>query len=224
MTPLPSLDAKIPDPGLEANADFREAFDSFFYKIADQSPAAPGQAPAKIDWMESRLGPLLIGATEGGVCLLEFSDKQILGAQGQGLATRLGHPYIPGTNGYIASLKVELTEYFEGKRREFSVPIEETGTPFQKRVWAALRTIPYGKTWSYAELALTVGNPRATRAVARANGMNRVAILVPCHRVIASGGGWGGYSGGLWRKRRLLESEGSLDEVTIDKGRDLPFH
>jgi AraC family transcriptional regulator, regulatory protein of adaptative response / methylated-DNA-[protein]-cysteine methyltransferase len=89
------------------------------------------------------------------------------------------------------------------------VPLDVSGTPFQEKVWAALRTIPYGATWSYGDLARSLDAPTATRAVARANGDNRVAIVIPCHRVIGSDGTLTGYGGGLWRKRALLEREGS---------------
>jgi methylated-DNA-[protein]-cysteine S-methyltransferase len=101
----------------------------------------------------------------------------------------------------------QLTEYFLGERREFSVPLDLHGTPFQLRVWNALLAIPYGETRSYADLARAVGSPKGVRAVGRANGVNPVAIIVPCHRVIASDGTLCGYGGGLEIKRKLLELE-----------------
>lgn len=107
----------------------------------------------------------------------------------------------------LHQLEKELEEYFVGERSIFSVPLNPIGTPFQTSVWETLLTIPYGKTISYAEEAKRFGNPKATRAVANANGKNPIAILIPCHRVIASGGGLGGYSGGLWRKEFLLHLE-----------------
>lgn len=107
----------------------------------------------------------------------------------------------------LHQLEKELEEYFAGERTSFSVPLNPIGTPFQTSVWETLLTIPYGKTISYAEEAERFGNPKATRAVANANGKNPIAILIPCHRVIASGGGLGGYSGGLWRKEFLLRLE-----------------
>jgi O-6-methylguanine DNA methyltransferase len=118
-------------------------------------------------------------------------------------------PAAPAAHPYLERLKEELAEYFAGNRSKFGVPIHEPGTPFQERVWAALREIPYGETRSYGELARSLGDPAAVRAVAQANGRNRIAILVPCHRVIGADGGLGGYGGGLWRKRRLLEIEGA---------------
>jgi methylated-DNA-[protein]-cysteine S-methyltransferase len=107
----------------------------------------------------------------------------------------------------FAGVADQLEEYFAGDRTEFDVPIELEGTDFQRRVWTQLRAIPYGETISYGELARRVGNPRASRAVGLANGRNPVAVIVPCHRVIAADGGLGGYGGGSARKVHLLDLE-----------------
>ncbi|WP_319805491.1 methylated-DNA--[protein]-cysteine S-methyltransferase [Hymenobacter weizhouensis] len=104
-------------------------------------------------------------------------------------------------------MRVELAEYFAGTRRTFTVPLLAPGTAFQRAVWEALQTIPYGATRSYAQQAAALGKPAAVRAVAAANGQNRLALLIPCHRVIGAGGQLTGYAGGLWRKKRLLELE-----------------
>jgi AraC family transcriptional regulator of adaptative response/methylated-DNA-[protein]-cysteine methyltransferase len=104
-------------------------------------------------------------------------------------------------------LRLELGEYFRGRRKEFTVPVEYPGSPFQKKVWNELRRVPYGATIAYEDLARRVRSPRAARAVGRSNGLNRIAILIPCHRVLNKGGGLGGYGGGLWRKQALLELE-----------------
>lgn len=101
----------------------------------------------------------------------------------------------------------QLTEYAQGKRREFSLPLSLHGTPFQKKIWAALQTIPYGETRTYGQIAAQTGNPKASRAVGMANHSNPVAIIVPCHRVIGVGGKLTGYAGGLDKKERLLELE-----------------
>lgn len=103
----------------------------------------------------------------------------------------------------------EIAEYLGGERRKFSFAIAQEGTPFQNKVWAALRTIPYGTTISYGELARWVGHPNAYRACGTANGRNQIAIVVPCHRVVAAGGKLGGYGGELWRKEWLLQREGA---------------
>jgi O-6-methylguanine DNA methyltransferase len=107
----------------------------------------------------------------------------------------------------LDDLERELTEYFDGRLTRFGVPLDLRGTPFQVSVWRALLEIPYGETCSYAAIADQIGRPRAQRAVGAANGANPVPVLVPCHRVIASGGGLGGYGGGLDAKRRLLAFE-----------------
>ncbi len=101
----------------------------------------------------------------------------------------------------------QLDAYFKGKLTEFDLPLLQRGTAFQMKVWDTISTIPYGSTWSYKQLARAVGNPNASRAVGTANGCNEIWIIVPCHRVIASGGGLGGYGGGLEVKQALLDIE-----------------
>ena len=120
---------------------------------------------------------------------------------------RLTATIIPGSNLIIEQIARELGWYFDGQLKRFETPILESGTPFQEMVWAALREIPYGSTVSYQDVATTIGKPSAVRAVARANGDNRLAILIPCHRVVGKNGQLTGYGGGLWRKKRLLELE-----------------
>ena len=122
-------------------------------------------------------------------------------ANGARSARALGAP--------LAAAVAQLEEYFAGRRRTFDLPLELTGTPFQRDVWTSLADIPYGSTVSYAELAAMVGRPTAFRAVGQANGSNPIPIVLPCHRVVASGGGIGGYGGGLPVKRRLLALEGA---------------
>jgi AraC family transcriptional regulator of adaptative response/methylated-DNA-[protein]-cysteine methyltransferase len=140
--------------------------------------------------------------------MLEFSDRRMLEAQMGDVSRRFRAPVLPGQSGHLDQLASELEEYFEGRRRSFDVAVATRGTPFQERVWAGLAAIPYGTTVSYGELAGQIGRPGASRAVGRANGSNRVAIVIPCHRVIQGDGTLGGYGGGLWRKARLLEIEG----------------
>jgi len=117
-------------------------------------------------------------------------------------------PVLAGRHRHIDQLFGELEEYFAGTRRNFEIPLVVRGSPFELAVWNALRDIPYGETCSYADVARTIGNPRAVRAVGSANGRNRLPIIIPCHRVVNTGGKLGGYGGGLWRKVRLLEIEG----------------
>ena len=109
---------------------------------------------------------------------------------------------------HLTTLRRELGEYFAGKRQVFDVPVDMRGTPFQMNVWrGASARFRYGETRSYADMAQRVGSPAAVRAVGRANGLNAIAIVVPCHRVVNKNGDLGGYGGGLWRKRRLLHLE-----------------
>jgi AraC family transcriptional regulator, regulatory protein of adaptative response / methylated-DNA-[protein]-cysteine methyltransferase len=199
-----SIDDAVFDHGYDSHSGFRDAFAKLFGE-------APGKAAGsdyiRLAWIESPLGPLVAGAVDRGICLLEFTDRRMLEAQAEALRLRFRLPAAPAPHALLERLEAELAEYFSGSRREFDLPLLEPGTPFQERVWAALREIPCGETRSYGDLARALGDPGAVRAVAQANGRNRIAILVPCHRVIGSDGGLGGYGGGLWRKRRLLEIE-----------------
>jgi len=121
-----------------------------------------------------------------------------------------GHPDdpLPDAHPCLDALAHQLDDYWAGRRRSFSVPLDLQGSPFQLRVWASLLTIPWGKTRTYLDQARALGDEKSIRAVASANGRNPVAIVVPCHRVIGSDGSLTGYAGGLERKRRLLEIEG----------------
>jgi AraC family transcriptional regulator of adaptative response/methylated-DNA-[protein]-cysteine methyltransferase len=120
-----------------------------------------------------------------------------------------------GDTPLLDQLRVELSEYFRGERTDFDLPLHAPGTSFQMRVWDELRRIPIGATTSYARLAESIGHPAAVRAVARANGDNRIAIIIPCHRVIGSDGSLTGYGGGLWRKKKLLELEARVHELPL---------
>ncbi|MBM3977837.1 MAG: methylated-DNA--[protein]-cysteine S-methyltransferase, partial [Planctomycetes bacterium] len=164
--------------------------------------------------LRTPLGTLVAAATDEAVCFAEFADRDGLAAQVRALRAHFELPIVPGSNALLAQLKRELGEYFAGTRRAFDVPLAAPGTPFQRRVWDALRAIPYGETRSYAEIARAAGSPRAVRAAGSANGANRLAILLPCHRVVASDGSLAGYAGGEWRKRKLLEHERGSAQVT----------
>jgi AraC family transcriptional regulator, regulatory protein of adaptative response / methylated-DNA-[protein]-cysteine methyltransferase len=157
--------------------------------------------------LESPLGPLVAGATEDGVCLLEFSDGRRHERQLQTVARRFGAAVVPGSSAHLDHLRSELEEYFAGRRRAFTVPLLLAGTEFEERVWAELRRIAYGETRSYEDLALALRRPGAQRAVGTANGRNRISIVIPCHRVVNKNGQLGGYGGGLWRKQALLDLE-----------------
>jgi AraC family transcriptional regulator of adaptative response/methylated-DNA-[protein]-cysteine methyltransferase len=155
------------------------------------------------------LGPMLAAATEQAVCMLEFADRRMMELQLRRVRKHFDAFFLTASNPILERLKAELDLYFSGTLRRFTVPIAFPGSAFQRSVWRALRAIPYGRTVSYSDLAASLGAPRSVRAVARANGDNRIAILIPCHRVIGANGDLTGYGGGLWRKKRLLEIERS---------------
>jgi AraC family transcriptional regulator of adaptative response/methylated-DNA-[protein]-cysteine methyltransferase len=157
--------------------------------------------------VDTPIGKMVAGATAEGVCLLEFTDRRMLEEQLAIVSRRIDLPGVVQENDHLRRLQAELAEYFEGRRRDFTVPLIYPGSPFERAVWTELLRIPYGETRSYEDLARTLGRPGASRAVGHANGMNRIAILIPCHRVVNKSGELGGYGGGLWRKRLLLELE-----------------
>lgn len=159
--------------------------------------------------IETPLGEMVAAASDEGITLLEFRDRRALPTQWRTLAKHFGGEPVEGDHPHLRQLRQELAAYFaEGSElTRFEVPLHAPGTPFQMRVWDQLRLIPHGRTCSYAQLAVNLGDPAATRAVARANGDNRIAILIPCHRVIGADGSLTGYGGKLWRKRWLLDHE-----------------
>jgi methylated-DNA-[protein]-cysteine S-methyltransferase len=153
-----------------------------------------------LQWlMKSPIGPLYLVASEKGL---------------QGVFWNKGNaPFVDSLNGAHPALKIlkqtvrQLEEYFKSERREFDLPFDTGGTDFQKKVWAQLALIPYGKTVSYSDIAKRIKNGKAVRAVGTANGKNPLSIIVPCHRVIQGNGTLGGYAGGLQTKTKLLELE-----------------
>lgn len=160
--------------------------------------------------IDTPLGPMLAGATDAGICLAEFSDRRMLPAQLEGLRRRLRRPIVAGRHPLLDRLEEQLREYFAGSRRSFDLPLVAPGSPFQERTWSELRRLDAGTTVSYGELARRVGRPLAQRAVGTANGVNRIAVVIPCHRVVRKGGETGNYGGGRWRKAWLLAHEARL--------------
>ena len=157
--------------------------------------------------IDTPLGTMSAAATKEGICFLQFCEGSAHDDGLDSLSTLFGLPVREGENRHLRRLRKQLKEYFNGKRKEFSLSLLTQGTEFQKSVWQSLQKIPYGKTISYLEHAKMINNPEATRAVAHANGENRVAIVIPCHRVIGSDGNLVGYGGGLERKRWLIDHE-----------------
>lgn len=159
----------------------------------------------------SPLGEMIAGATENGVCFLEWHDRGGVERIKQRVEKRYKLPLKSGNNGHVDELEKEVGEYFAGRLTRFGVPLDIKGTPFERKTWEQLLAIPYGETRTYGRMADLLGKPRASRAVGRANGANYISIVVPCHRVIESNGGLGGYGGGIKRKRYLLELEAGPD-------------
>lgn len=199
------LDAAL-GSGYSSASGFAAAFD----KIIGTAPGKAGKEPKNVlvyQRFDAPLGPMIAVANETGLCLLEFGDRRMLESEFSDLQKRLGAVLLPGKNEFTEAAIKQLLEYFAGERKTFAVPLHAPGTAFQQRVWAALREIPYGETRSYGEIAAAMSNPGAVRAVGTANGMNRIAIMIPCHRVIGADGTLTGYGGGLWRKDWLLKHE-----------------
>lgn len=159
------------------------------------------------------LGDMVAVATANALSMLEFADRGNETDPTAKPASEMMEGIIPGRNGIIDRTEEEVRRYFAGELKAFTIPLQLHGTPFQRSVWNELLAIPYGLTWSYAMLARRLGDVKTIRAAARANGENRIAILVPCHRVIGSDGSLTGYAGGLWRKKELLALEGATAPV-----------
>ncbi len=190
--------------GFESLSGFNDAFKS----LAGFAPSHSKQgAIVTINRILTPLGPMLAGATEEGICLLEFSDRRMLETQIKRLRKYLSASFLPGESPHFTPLQEQLDAYFRGHLQEFDLPLVTPATPFQKSVWDVLRQIPYGHTRTYKDQAIAIGNVKAVRAVASANGDNRISIIIPCHRVIGKDGSLVGYGGGLWRKQYLLDLE-----------------
>jgi AraC family transcriptional regulator of adaptative response/methylated-DNA-[protein]-cysteine methyltransferase len=198
-----SMDDVALGQGYESLSGFREAFNKAFGTPRD----ARDTDVIKVTWLESPVGPLLAAATARAVVLLEFTERRMLEAQFDTLRRRFQTPIVPGDNPHLAKLRQELVEYFDGRRKKFTVPLNYPGTPFQQKVWDELLKIPYGETRSYEDIARAVGSASAVRAVGQTNGLNRICVVIPCHRVVNKDGKLGGYGGGLWRKQALLTLE-----------------
>ena len=200
--------APVTDAAFDHGYDSLSGFQEALRNATGRTPTASRDAVVvHVSRVTTPLGPMLLGTTDDAVCLLEFTDRPMLETQLGRLSRRLDAVYVPGTNAVGRALEEELAAYFRGALQTFDVPLLTLGTPFQERVWQELRSIPYGTVRSYGEQARHMGAPKAVRAVARANGDNRLAIVVPCHRVIGADGTLVGYGGGLWRKRYLLALE-----------------
>lgn len=192
------------------NAGFESlsGFNDGFKKLFGNSPKnLDGQHIINIKRLETPIGIMFGGATKEGICMLEFGDRKNLEDTFQFLANTLEVKIVIGENAHLKLLEEELSKYFDGKLKQFSVPLSPVGTEFQKSVWKILEKIPFGEIWSYKKQAEALGDIKKVRAVANANGLNKISIVIPCHRVIGSNGKLTGYGGGVWRKQKLLQLE-----------------
>ena len=198
----------VTDSAYTSGYESLSGFGYTFRKMVGKSPTeSRNKAVILITRFSSPIGPMFACATEKGICLLEFTDRRMLETEFGDLQKRLNAVILHGENEHLEQMRKELAEYFEGKRKKFDVPLHMPGTDFQRDVWKALTKIGYGETRSYQEQAIFLNRPKAVRAVASANGHNRIAIVIPCHRVIGKNGNLTGYGGGLERKRWLLDHE-----------------
>jgi AraC family transcriptional regulator of adaptative response/methylated-DNA-[protein]-cysteine methyltransferase len=206
----PVISAQL-EAGFESPSAFRAAF-------ARLVGIAPGQfrkdAQLLADWIETPLGAMVAVACQHKLHLLEFADRKALPREVAKLQKRQ-----PGGIGFgrpevVDQAAEELGAYFAGLAARFDTPLAYHGTAFEADVWRALREIPVGQTRSYGALAQSLGRPGSSRAVARANGANQIAVMIPCHRVLGADGALTGYGGGLWRKQRLIEIERDLSAAT----------
>ncbi len=203
---------KVLDAAMECGYTSASGFSTAFEKIIGAAPGKSKTASKNVlvyKRFDSLIGPMVTVASPTGICLLEFGDRRMLESEFIDLQKRLDAVILPGQNEFTDQMIGEILEYFEGSRKRFTVPLHTPGTAFQKKVWDALQEIPFGDTRSYQEIASRIGSPDAVRAVGTANGMNRIAIVIPCHRVIGANGKLTGYGGGLWRKDWLLKHESS---------------
>lgn len=183
--------------------------------INDKKLFTDGSTIINIGILDTPLGKMLACATNKGICMLEFIDRRAFVTELKDLKRLLRATIESGNNKHLKELTKQLNEYFEGKRKKFELPLVTPGTDFQNAVWKKLLDIPYGETRSYKQQSIAVGNLGAIRAVGTANGANRIAIIIPCHRVIGENGSLTGYGGGLKRKRWLLDFEsGALSLFT----------
>lgn len=202
------------DAGFDSESGFREAFARVFGDAPGRSRARPLLTAR---WLETPLGPMLAIASETGLVLLEFVDRRALETELRDLRKQFATAIVPGDSVLLDRTASQLDEYFAGTRKDFDVPLDPRGSAFELKVWRELRTIPHGRTRSYAEIAAAVGGT-SPRAIGRANGRNRIAIVIPCHRVIRADGALCGYGGGIWRKEWLLSHERSSQSTAVTDG------
>ncbi len=191
----------------------KSGFNAAFKKWSGVSPAVTSKksgAPISVNRILTPLGPMVAAVVDNRLCLLEFADRRMLETQFKRVAKIYQRTFANAEHPILHQTQQEISEYFDGDRNTFTIPLSIEGTDFQKSVWRQLMKIDFGKTTSYDKIAAGIKNPNAQRAVGRANGDNRIAIIIPCHRVIRSDGALSGYGGQVWRKQWLIQHEFAL--------------
>lgn len=192
---------------LAAGFDSPSGFRAAYAKTFGAPPNKAGQSPLLMEWIDTPLGPMIIICSDTHLYLTEFTVRKNLTGQLEKLVKIYDRPILPGRTHVTEETRTQIDAYFAGSLNSFDLPLHPTGTDFQRKVWDALCDIPFGQTRSYGELAVAIGNEKAFRAVASSNAKNGLAIIIPCHRVINTGGKLGGYAGGLAKKQWLLDHE-----------------
>ncbi len=190
--------------GYESGSAFRAAFGAW---MGLPPGAFLKDAVLRADWIETPMGVMVAVASHAALHLLEFPERKALPAELAALRRDAKGSLGFGRFGPTEQIEREMADFMGGVSAQFATPLLPLGTPFTQEVWRALREIPAGQTRSYSAVARAMGRPDATRAVARANGANPIAIVIPCHRVLGADGSLTGYGGGLWRKQELIELE-----------------
>ena len=204
---------KVIEAQLSAGYDSPSGFRTAFSKTFGCAPKGCTAEPLMIEWIDTKLGPMMAICDNEYLYLLEFTIRKNIQRQFERIAKVHRRAIVPGRTPITDQIEQELGAYFGGALQSFKTPLALTGTDFQKSVWQALCDIPFGTTQSYSDLAESVGNEKAVRAVASSNANNGLALIVPCHRVIAKGGGLGGYAGGLDKKTWLIAHEKRYSET-----------
>ncbi len=198
----------VTDVAYDSGYNSLSGFNSMFKNIIGTSPQnSKNKRIVNVTYIETDLGLMIAAATDKGICMFEFADFKLIELELRQLSTSFKAPLVQGENPHFDILRKQLDEYFKGERKEFTIPLDLAGTEFQKEVWLGLLQIPYGHTTTYGKQAERLGKPSSVRAVANANGKNKISIILPCHRVIGADGTLTGYGGGMWRKKKLLEFE-----------------
>ena len=161
----------------------------------------------EVQYFESKIGELITGTFKNSLCLLDFKNRKMRLSVDNRLKTKLSAKYVIRNNKILTLAKTQIGEYLSGLRKEFSIPIITVGSNFQKQVWYSIMKLKYGEIASYLDIAISIGNQKAVRAVANANGANSLALIIPCHRILGNDGALVGYGGGVPIKKKLLNLE-----------------